>query len=337
MTDQPTCQAADCERPSADGYLCHRCTRVLERILAELPATLTDLQVTITRQSRTSRGGGGKPTKAAESPLPFDVHASDLADRVRNGLSTWIRHLCESRGVERYHGPAHPVGGCQHDSCRAIRAGGPLFDRTEDMATWLVAHIDSIRQDEWAPQLLADLKALQSELRAAVDNREYRYAGSCRAVQRPVTISAAVDGGGERIYPQLEVGAPEPCGADLKARVGAKTIVCRECGAEYDADDQAAWIDKASADQIAPGPVIAHALAEAGYRVKPATIRNWAERTREWASKAARWKPGDPPLAYEEHPIEQVACSVTGQQPLYRVGQVVARVKADPERRQIGA
>lgn len=99
MTDTPTCTAG-CGRPSPDAYLCTGCTSQLERILAELPAHLAELEVTLTRQARTTRGGGGKPTKAAESPLPYDVAASDLADRVRNGLSTWIRHLTESRGVE---------------------------------------------------------------------------------------------------------------------------------------------------------------------------------------------------------------------------------------------
>lgn len=307
---QPTCTGPDCNRPSPDAYLCTGCTRYLEKLLAELPAALADLQTTLTRQSRTTRGGGGKPTKAAEAPLPYDAHASNVSDRVRNGLSTWIRHLCETRDVPP-----------------------PTIVRTQDMAIWLTRQVDTVRQDEAAAALLSDLKQLRYELRAAVDNREYRYAGPCTAVLQIGHVETDDSGDTIRLVP----GRQEVCGADLRRREGAHTVVCHDCGAEYDAAERSAWIDKQSADQLATGPIIAKALADAGYRVKPALIRNWAERTRQWMHRAANRKDGDPPLTYEEHPIQQVACQVETRLPLYRVGDVYRRVKADPERRQIGA
>lgn len=349
MTDGPTCTAEHgCGNP-ADGYLCHPCARVLERILAELPATLTDLQTTITRQSRTSRGGGGKPTKAAESPLPFDVHASELADRVRNGLSTWIRHLCETRGVEP---PSLP----RTATVWANTARGPVAVPAEPisaMAVWLVQHVQTIRQDELAGQLLAELKLLQAELRAGVDNRQHRYAGPCTATLRPLEVTASSTGEGEdeTIVPQLHAGEPVQCGADLKRRVGAATIVCKECGADYLAAERGDWIDDRAAEHVATAAQLALVLTESGYSMKAATIRKWGERGR-LAAAVARLVAGYGPTCtgcrhpscdrmrrgreFQDSLIVPCAYTVADRLPLYRVGAVYSRVKADPDRHSIG-
>lgn len=245
----PICQ---CGQPAPDAFLCRRCASVLERILAELPATLDDLQTTITRQSRTSKGGGGKPTKASEAPLPFDVHASEVLDRTRNGMSTWIRHVCEVRGV-----PLPAIG----DPLRPASNGA--------MATWLVTHIQSILADEWAPQLLADLKQLQYELRAAVDNREYRYAGPCTAVLQMGEVY--------EVSPDVVAIRPttrETCGAPLRVRTGGKTITCRTCGAEYDLAERMVTVLAKIRGEMATGQDAAYLLSDAlQTRITWASIR----------------------------------------------------------------
>lgn len=306
---EPKCSALHgCGRPSDDGFLCRGCTSRLERILAELPATLADLTTTITRQAKTSRAAGGKATKAAESPLPFDVHASELAGRVRNGLGTWIRHLCESRGAETLSGPTHSAGGCQHESCHLIRQGMPRLTRTEDMATWLVAHIEAIRQDESAPELLADLEVLQAELRAAVDNRETKFAGQC------TTVLAV----GDLIHDDdviTVVPSERACGALLRMRPGSSTVTCRACKASYPALEISRRILMQSLEFQGTATFIAHALTDAGYPVKAETIRKWAERSRAAGPSA------------ERYPIASWRDDDLGR-PLYRMGDVFDRVKA---------
>lgn len=341
-TGRPTCTAGDCDRP-ADGYLCHRCGQILEKILAELPATLTDLQTTLTRQARTSRSGGGKPTKAAASPLPFDVHASELADRARNGLSTWIRHLVESRGVEVIEGPTHPPGGCQHDSCRIIRNRAPVIERTEDMALWLVQYIETIRQDEVAADLLTQLQGIQSELRAAVDNREAKFAGQCTAILSESELAVTVAGteaGALTVAVEQSPPVERICGATLRMRPNSKTVTCKACGAEYPTLEISRRILMQSQDYQGTATFIANALTDAGYPVKAETIRKWAQRSRDAELRpvgpthphpACRhsscrtirdWQP-----TLEKHPIVSWRDDELGR-PEYRIGDVWDRVKA---------
>jgi hypothetical protein len=95
---EPTCVAI-CGRPSSDAFICRTCTSRLERILAELPAQLIELRTTIAKQARANRGDQGKTTKAASQPLPLDLRAAHLADLAQAALASWIKHLCETRGV----------------------------------------------------------------------------------------------------------------------------------------------------------------------------------------------------------------------------------------------
>lgn len=243
---------------------------------------------------------------------------------------------------------------CQHARCAALRRGGSQpgqpWARTPRgpvpvppapiaaMAVWLLEHLSSIRQDEAAAELLADLKVISRELQAAVDNRQYRYAGPCTAVLRPLSVGTTLSGGDTpTLIARAVHGDPGPCGADLKLRVGAHTIVCRDCGAEYDAAERADWIDKESAARLAPGPLIARALTESGYRVKPTTIRKWAYKSRQWESAAVACSVAtqaplclvDGVLQHERFPIVQAGIGADGL-PLYVVGAILTRVRADP-------
>lgn len=241
---EPTCTAPDCGRPTPDAFLCARHTDDLGRLLTHLPAELTDLAITLTRQANTSRAGGGKPTKASESPLPFDLHSAELADRARNGLSTWIRHLCEARGVQ-------PPMLAMHG--------------TAALAIWLHRHIESIRQDEWAGQLLTELKALRAELRAAVDNRETKFAGQCTATLAVGQLVVEVVG--DRIVPDVTIETERTCEHPLRMRPNAATVTCRACGAEYPALEIHRRILVSAQEYMATGPFIAHALTDLGYPI----------------------------------------------------------------------
>jgi len=241
-----------------DAMLCRRCLYRLERILAELPSWLSELQRTETRQSNTSGPDGGKPTKRAEQPLPFDARAVVLAEQARNGLSSWIRHLCEQRGLTT-----------------------PKLDRTAHMAVWLTAHVAAIAQDEAAADCYTAMVELRRALMRHVDNLGKRWAGPCTAMVDEYALSLD---SGDQLRPVLvQTGTRRQCGADLRTRPGSPVIICAECGAEYDPIERAQWTLGQSRDHLDSAAFIAHALTDAGYPVKRNTITMWARREKLFA------------------------------------------------------
>lgn len=75
--DQPT-----------DTTLCGVCVDELERDLAETPATLEQLDVTISRQTAIGYHEGGRN---ADTPMPFNVTASTVATALHRALARWTR------------------------------------------------------------------------------------------------------------------------------------------------------------------------------------------------------------------------------------------------------
>lgn len=273
MTDRPcpalrrkpgATEADPCDRPTGEGFICAGCTKHLERVLAELPSWLGELDMAIARQVRVTSRDGGKPTKRFEQPLPYNESAADLLHRVRNELSTAIRGLCESRGTV-----------------------APRIDRTPDMATWLVDHVDSIRQDDAAPEMVAWARSLRDAIRWQVDNLGTRFAGPCTARIRVLEVGdnpeprspAATDADESAMSdmetPSEESGAGESlsalpvrliereCGHDLRTRPGDKMIKCRNCGTVYDPVERMAWALSKTRDALETGRVIADALTTA--------------------------------------------------------------------------
>jgi hypothetical protein len=257
----PTC-ATGCGRPSSQAFLCRGCSRRLEKILAELPSQLADLTVTITRQARAGRGDGGNRAKAVSQPLPIDLRAAHLADLARNALSTWVRHVTESRGLD------HP---------RLLTSAA--------MAVWLTANIASICQDELAGEMYTAMTALKRALDQAVDNHGKRYAGPCTA---KLTVDTWDDDGTVRFALLTD---RRECGLDLRTRPGAKVIRCDArdetgrvigCGAEYEAVEQMRRVLEWSRERLDTAAFIGNALEDAGY-MKAATVRKWVQRGKVYA------------------------------------------------------
>lgn len=126
----PRCR---CGRPSPDAFLCIQCTNDLATDIAQLANFLPELTVLLTRQVNTHRGGRARRPAAAQTtaapaappaatrklslseqiglvatPLVYDPAASALLAEARNTISTWCRHLCETRRIpiERILEPA---------------------------------------------------------------------------------------------------------------------------------------------------------------------------------------------------------------------------------------
>jgi hypothetical protein len=298
---EPLCTAC-VERPAHEGYLCEQCTRTLEKILAELPAQLDELQTTINRQANAGRRDNGSHTKAASQPLPIDLRAGHLLDMARNGLSTWIRHLCESRGITEIPnlheravttrvaviGPVHPA--CLHESCRDFRIERTPAVTTAGLAVWLTANIEAIRQDELAGEMYAAMVQLQRALNQAVDNHGKRYAGLCTEL---VTVAVDVTPGPVAVVVPELVDQPQVCNQPLYTRPGAKVIRCSArddetgellgCGKEYRASERMRWALEQSEELLESAQFIAHALTDAGYHVTAGQIRGMDKRGRLFA------------------------------------------------------
>ncbi|MCR8998236.1 hypothetical protein, partial [Brevibacillus laterosporus] len=74
--------------------------RTLVSLLREIPALVDDLAITICRQDRTGKGGMRISSGSDEQPLPVNMAASDASDHLQNELAGWVRHVCETRGIE---------------------------------------------------------------------------------------------------------------------------------------------------------------------------------------------------------------------------------------------
>lgn len=115
-----------CGRPSPDAFLCAHCADELALDLEALSHYLPELTVVLTRQQRTTDNRTRQAIAArldatagiVNAPLPtrkltaseanvglvatalaFDPAASALLAEARNTISTWCRHLCETRGI----------------------------------------------------------------------------------------------------------------------------------------------------------------------------------------------------------------------------------------------
>lgn len=102
---------------------------------------------------------------------------------------------------------------------------------------------------------------------------------------------------------------PCTCGADLYGLHDATSICCSGCRSEYDATARRAHLLTAAEDRLATTTEIEHLTAQLGQRVPAGTIRQWAARGQMLA-----------------HSTDSTGI------PLYRVGDVVARLRARLDR-----
>jgi hypothetical protein len=278
----PTC-ATGCDRPSLDAMLCKSCTYRLQRTYAEIPALLRELELTLSRQANAGGGDRIKHTKKSEYSLPFDTASSNLANAARNALSGQIRALCESRGLElpalagrvAYRkllviGPVHLS--CLHTSCRDMITERTPAISTADMALWLSASAQSIRQDEAAEVYFTEATTLARKLRAATDNHDTHLAGPCTAKITEAQVTTSDDG------TVISMTTTErECGAKMKMRPHSPVIVCKDCGAQYDTAEQMRWALDQDPEYLARIGFIDASLVTAGY-IRPGTAIKWVQR-----------------------------------------------------------
>jgi hypothetical protein len=257
-----------------DANLCKGCTAELERAIAELPALLHELDVTISRQDRgvgaalyaMKRSKEQIPglhydegsTTLPSTSWPFSWDAADLRWRVESTVVTWARHILESRGVTLPIGPT--CIRCSHESCALIRAhpGRLLLD-----------NLDSIRLDEAADVIFDELVSCRRDLIRAIDRQAPDvFAGRCDSPD--VRVETDPDG---TLHPTVST-----CGADLYAHLGETSVRCGACGHEYDLAARKQWLVEQVPDVIANTTAIANALTGLQEPVTPSMIRQMAYR-----------------------------------------------------------
>jgi hypothetical protein len=170
------CRVEDCGA-STDGFLCRSCLRTLERAIGDMTSLMHEASVVATRQARVYRASASAQQPQEEavdveahlpawlrskdgrvalrpSQIPVDLDAADLLWASGNTLSTWVRHICESRGVD------------------APNAAG--------MVAFLLTNVETFRWDEAGPQAHEEITGLHWDLEHLVDRSPSRvYAGPC--------------------------------------------------------------------------------------------------------------------------------------------------------------
>jgi len=144
-----------CGRPmGGQAYICARCAEVLDGALTQIASLAGDVVDEIARLARHGERGG----RAQGHPLPVDLAAVQRASEVANTVSTWARHVAETRGLE---------------------VDGPGLG---EVAGWLAGHVEWLSHQPEAPEAHRDLTEAAGQLRRLVDGPTPRwYAGPCGA------------------------------------------------------------------------------------------------------------------------------------------------------------
>jgi hypothetical protein len=149
MSDQ---LCPSCAGRSDDGLLCVRCWAKTERDLRAIPGLWREMETTLTRQSQTGTGNGGKNSVR---PLPFDVTASEVSAEVKTCLVNWARTFTHGDWPD---------------------------DTVVSICAWLLARDQRIRGHEEAPEFVDEIADVVHRLRRLIDLRpEMVYLGACPA------------------------------------------------------------------------------------------------------------------------------------------------------------
>ncbi len=160
-----------CLQPTNDGLLCRSDTSALRSALGSLPWLMRELQVTLTRQNQATKGGG---RGNGETPLPFNVNASEVAFTVTNTVGTWIRDI-DARA----------------DPGQTMTA----------WCAWLIERVPTIRGHVAVEQIYDELTYAVKIVRQAID----------RPPDREYVQSCAICGHGVYAAPGAEIASCAEC------------------------------------------------------------------------------------------------------------------------------
>lgn len=146
-----------CGNPSRDGGLCDADEDRLAKTLGQAPELLDELLIQASRQSVTSAA-----SKSADTPLPVDLKAADLAAGYEALLLSW------AQAVAAYGDPSLPGSG-------------------RSAARWLAERIYEVRVHDAAGEIVDELTAHAKDCWRAIDRHgaDLIYIGDCSALLPP--------------------------------------------------------------------------------------------------------------------------------------------------------
>ena len=268
MTDQRICAVDGCNLPMPTGdnsTACPDCWRYLERLLAETPALVDDLETAIARQARTSLDAarvtvppkdddeedidpkrelpGLRALRApaavvsvARSAVPFSGPASDALRLLHSTLYPWVRE-----GLE-----AHPAAYLPNPS--TIGLSRALLG----LSGWLQVHPDG-------SSAIEEIRYAVRECKRVIDLGPDRwYCGVC-----------SHDEGGQ------------VCTEELYVNAGRLDVTCRTCGTTHDVAARRTAMLDAAEDTLLTLTEMTRALALTGAAtVTRKQLEGWVRRGR---------------------------------------------------------
>lgn len=287
MTDRVECQS--CSAPTT-LWLCPRCVQELRAQLVSLAhgpevngrvtaGLLEDLGDVVLKMTKLGDGGGHRK-KGDEMPIPYipdatkrvrnketgemvdttvlslQGNASRLMAQARNTLTTQVRGLCESRGVDVMRAfrvvPADMVGPLM-PGWRRVADWSPSMP---EMADWLALHAHAMACDENAGIWRREIESLVRSIRRVIDKPvRYELLGLC------IT----------------QVNGRKTCDTALRAPEDAIEVRCPKCRtvrrcdtvrAQGQSDARRAYI---TWDQV----LETNRLQPDGWRVDERKLRDW--------------------------------------------------------------
>ncbi len=135
--------------PAVPGTMfCKSATERLTKTIAELPALHSWLHANLA----SGGGGGDKVTGTRDKPVPINLGVHDHAEHVVFTLASWARMVAEDRGL---HGPSNATPSAT--------------------ATFLLAHLDWIVRQDWAPDAAEEISDLSRKAHGIVPSRPERH------------------------------------------------------------------------------------------------------------------------------------------------------------------
>lgn len=244
-----------CGREQADvAYACSDCAGRYRRACHDIATAATGARDVANGQARRGPAVAGG---SSEGRLPINLSARARLDAATNAVTTWARHVSETRGEPVTDPPRHIAGPacrshvCEHRSCAIIRDDP---DQVTVAALWLARQTEWIRHRREIEEALPVLERAARIMRSLADGpADRRWLGQC---------GAPLDDG--------------PCRTDLYARDGAATARCRTCEAEYVVADRR----RANAELARGYSYTATEISDAYPEIRTDRIRQWASRGR---------------------------------------------------------
>lgn len=259
---------AKCQRAST-AWLCWDCTKHLKRTLKRVPWLDENLDITVTRQDRLAKSGprvGGE----TETPVLFNVGASQFRNVLRDTLTRWVRDMCEQRGVEYLPvGCTHPAGFIGPLPWGARRDHGDT-PTTSDLARWLAHNTVAIMHSEDAGLCYDEITKLVEKGIEWINRPEPPvYRGPC-----PTVVG------------EDHRGRPTRCGVDLYAERDDDFARCPRCKVDHDVQKVEQDLLNAMDARLMSGAEIRRVMRELGEPVPESTFFHWRKtgriRPRGW-------------------------------------------------------